>query len=92
LQNFKWNTNAITLSGRVNGSLSTNVTGATREYPHPSIILHENNTSFLGKPMFTDVPAAVQLINGKLVNFHVANNAFPFPFFGIVTSLTKTGP
>jgi hypothetical protein len=92
------------LSGKVDGSLSisklTNVTVATPEHPARAIISNGNNTSFggyanidiNGKPTYTDVPVVVTLIKGKLVNLTVdaakTNNAFPFPFFGIVYAMS----
>lgn len=105
LKDFKWDANAFTLGGKVNGTLSinklTNVTGETAGEPAHTIVLKGNTTNLAGnvdiningKPAFTNVPVALHLLYGKLVNLTISpaktDNLFPFPLFGIVTSLTK---
>jgi hypothetical protein len=92
------------LGGKVVGTLSidklTNVNGQITPHTGTGIVLQGNNTGFggnadiniNGKPTFKDVPVVVYLLNGKLVNFTISanktNGLFPFPLFGIVTSLT----
>jgi hypothetical protein len=104
LKDFKWHEVAMTLSGKQNGTLAidklTNASGSVRPNEPATIVLHGNSTAFKGnvdivingKPMFTNVPVAVHLLNGKLVNFTISpaktNDLFPLPLFGIVTSLT----
>jgi hypothetical protein len=103
LQSFKWNSEAVTLSGKVNGTFSIdeirNSTGALPPSNSNKIQLEGNHTDFKGiadinlndRSVFHDVPVVVHLLNGKLVNLSIdpskTFNVFSLPLFGIVTSL-----
>jgi hypothetical protein len=106
LQNFKWIVESITPNGKVTGSLSingiSNASNVNMSLPLSSsqIKLEGNHTSFKGnadinfnsKPVFTDVPVVVSLVNGKLINLSIetakTSNFFTVPLFGTITSLT----
>jgi hypothetical protein len=103
VQQFKWDSQAITLSGKVNGSLSINGISHTSNIntsPPLSIVkLVGNHTSFKGdvnistngKTTWTSVPVVVSLLNGKLINLSISptktDDFFTIPLFGVVTSL-----
>lgn len=105
LQDFEWMAEAITLSGKVNGTLSitgiSNPTGAIPSSTNNTIQLAGNQTSIHGnadiningRTSFYDVPVSVYIINGKLVNLSLdpskTGGFFSVPLFGVVTSLTR---
>lgn len=105
LQNFKWNATAFSLDGSVNGTFSiNNINNATATGTFTndeSIELVGNNTSFKStanimidnKQAWTDVPIALHLLNGNIVNLSIdnvkTNSSFPLPLMGIVTSIKQ---
>lgn len=83
VKQFKWDTQAISLDGRVNYTMTINGmtnTSNVNVAPHLSLYpikLVGNYTAFkgnrnidiIGKLIWNDVPAVVTSINGKLLNF-----------------------